>query len=141
MPVEPIHQHRELLQRAPDRAAGAGRVLHQEPGRLRAVLEDLLHGRDDTLQPGLEARAEMRADVEDHPLRPDRRGGVHRRAHGRDALLVELVVGAGEVDEVEGVDDGRADPELLTPLAERGEVGRIVIGEAPGAGALDEQLN
>ena len=68
------------------------------------------------------------------------RRGVHRRAHRRDALLVELVVRAGEVDEVERMDDDRADPELAPPLAERGEVGRVVVGEAPGARALDEEL-
>ena len=57
-----------------------------------------------------------------------------------DALLVELVVRAGEVDEVERVDEDRADVELLAALAEGLEVLRVVFGEPPCPRALDEEL-
>src|SRR4029079_15719694 len=55
-------------------------------------------------------------------------------------LVVELVFRAGEVHEVERVDDDGPDPELLPALAERGQVLRVVVGEAPRARALDEEL-
>src|SRR3954465_14161154 len=47
----------ELVDRASDRVAGARRVLDQEPGRLRAPLQDLTERRDGARQPGLEAGA------------------------------------------------------------------------------------
>src|SRR4029078_12652157 len=51
------------------------------------------------------------------------------------------VLRAREVQQVDRVDGDRTDPELLAPLAEGLEVGGIVVGVAPGARALREQLH
>src|SRR5256714_15047767 len=83
----------------------------------------------------------MRADVEDHGVGADRAGRVHRRAERGDALLVEVVLRAREVEQIERMDGDRADSQLLAPRAEGLEVGRVVLGKAPGASALHEQLH
>ncbi len=139
--VESLVERGQLLERAADRPARACRVLHAEPGRLVAVFERLCQGRRDPLDRGLEPGAEVRAHVEDDGLGLDRTRGVDGRAQGRDALLVEVGLRAREVDEVERVDEDAADPELGAALAEGREVGRVVLGKAPGAGALDEELD
>ena len=96
----------QLLERAADRVAGAGRVLHAEPGRLVAALERLRPAR------ARPARARPRS-----PSRgASRRGRRPASApiaqavstvvlEGRDALLVEVVLRAREVDQVERVDE------------------------------------
>ena len=89
MPVEALVDRRELVDRAADRAAGAGRVLHQEPRRVGAELEHLLHRRQHALEAGFEPAAEMRADVEDDAVRADRAGDLHRVPHRGDRLLVD----------------------------------------------------
>ena len=59
------------------------------------------------LEPGLEAGAEVRAEVEDDAVRLDRARRLHRLPHRVDALAVELVVRAREVDEVDRVHEHR----------------------------------
>src|SRR5215831_2894754 len=140
VPVERVEQDRELVDRAADRAARAGGVLHQQPGAVVAVLEHLSERRDGTIEPGLEAGAEMRADVDDDAVGVDLGRGRHRRAHRVDALSVDLVVRRGEVDEVQSVDK-RGHVDLLALGSERLEVFRVVIREVPGARALDEELD
>ena len=112
MAVEPLDQRRELVERAADRGARAGRVLHQQPRVALAALEDPLERRDRPLEPGLEAGAEVRADVEDDAVGLDRARRVDGVAHRLDRLLVDHVVGRGEVAEVERVADDAADPGL-----------------------------
>src|SRR6266480_2154918 len=58
----------ELVDRTADRVAGAGRVLDQQPGGVRATFERLSQRRDSALQADLEAGALVRADVEDNPV-------------------------------------------------------------------------
>ena len=74
-----------------------------------------------TLRRPREADAEVRADVEDDALGADRGGGLQRRAHRRDRLLVDLAVGRREVDEVERVADHGAD---ARPRRDARETGR-----------------
>ena len=59
MRVERVDDRRQLVDRATDRAARAGRVLEQEPRRLRAAVEHLAQGRHGPLEPRLEAAAEV----------------------------------------------------------------------------------
>ena len=94
--VEPVEERDELVERAADRPARAGGVLHQEP-RCRAALEDLAHRGADAVDPGVEAGAEVGADVEDDGVRVDRAGDVDGVPHRRDGLRVHLLVGRGEV--------------------------------------------
>ena len=78
--------------------------------------------------------------MEDDAVGLDRAGdvdGVHERRH---RLLVDLLVGGGEVDEVEGVADDALDSRLGAPLLEALEVRRVVVRRAPGARALREDL-
>ncbi len=56
MVVERVVDRGELVRRAADRAAGAGRVLHQQPEVVRRQLEELAQRGYDVLEPGLEAR-------------------------------------------------------------------------------------
>src|SRR5664280_1183850 len=138
--VEAFAQSRQLLERAPHRTAAAGGVLHQEPRRVARVLEDLLHRAGHALERALEAAAVMRADVEDDAAELYSTGHVHRDAHRFDRLAVELVVLAGQVDEIERVcEDGRSEPRALG-LEAFDRLGLVVRG-APGARTLDEDLS
>src|SRR5262245_8224232 len=92
MAGERLVERGQLLEGATDRAARAGRVLHAQPRRLVAPFERLGEGGDDALQRGIEATAQMRADVEDDRLGADRAGSVHGRTQGRHALLVEVLL-------------------------------------------------
>src|SRR5207248_8566713 len=96
---------------------------------------------DAPLDPRLEARAEVRADVEDDPVGVDRAADLDRVLERRDRLLVEVVLRAREVDEVERVADDGADPGLGAALLEPLEALRLVIRRPPGAGALREDLD
>ena len=78
--TECLDERRKLIDRTADRRARPGGVLHQQPRIAFAVLEDLRHRRDDTLEARVESRAEMRADVKDHAVGLDRNSRVHRRA-------------------------------------------------------------
>src|SRR5439155_11605901 len=82
----------------------------------------------------------MGPDVEDHRVGLDRTGGLDGRAHGVYALGVDGIVRGGEVDEVERMNEDR-DARLLPFRPERLEIGRVVLGEPPGARALDEELH
>ena len=59
VPVEVVHEDRQFVDRAADGPAGSGRVLDQEPGRLRTALERALESRNDVLEPRLESGAEV----------------------------------------------------------------------------------
>ena len=76
--AEAVDDDGQLVDRAPDRASGARRVLDQEPGRLGARLERAREGGESPLDPGFEAGAEVRADVEDDPVGFDRAGDLGR---------------------------------------------------------------
>ncbi len=89
--VEPVDQRRQLLERAADRAAGAGRVLDQQPRIALAALEDLRQRAARAVEPGSKPGAEMRADVEDDAVGVDRARGIDGRLQRGDRLLVDLV--------------------------------------------------
>ena len=72
---------------------------------VQGAVEHLSERGQASLEAGLEAGPEVRADVEDDPVRLDRAGRVDGRAHRVDALRVDRVVRGGEVDEVERVDE------------------------------------
>ena len=59
VPVEAVYEDRELVDRAADGPAGPGRVLDQEPGRLRTAFERALESRNDVLETRLESGAEV----------------------------------------------------------------------------------
>ena len=139
--VEPLDKRHELVDRAPDRGAGAGRVLDQQPGVAVAALEDLGQRRDRAVEAGLETRPEVRADVEDDPVRADRGRRVDGAAHRPDRLLVDLVVGRGEIAEVERVADDAADARFGATLAELRDCLRLVLGRPPHPRALREHLH
>src|SRR5580765_2307493 len=134
-----VHDQHELVERASDRSAGAGRVLDQGPRPFVAALEHLLDRRHRPVEADVETGAEMRADVEDDPIRLDRTGCVDGRPHRLDALRVDRVVRSGKVDEVESVDED-AEARFLALRSEGLEVGRVVGRETPGPWALREQL-
>ena len=77
----------------------------------------------------------MRADVEDDPVGVDPARHVDGVAHRRDRLLVDVLLGAREVDEVQRMAEDAFDPGLLAPLLEALERGGIVVRrrDAPGS--------
>src|SRR5829696_750862 len=141
MALEGVEDDGELVDRAADRAAGAGRVLEQEPRRLGAAVEHLAERGQRALQARLEAGAEMGADVDDDSVRFDRARGVDCRAHGLDALAVDHLVRRRQVAEVESMDEHRADPALASPLPEPREIFLRMLWISPGARALREELD
>src|SRR3954447_2337009 len=140
VPAERVEQHSELVDRSSDRAAGSGRVLHQQPRALAAALEHLLHRGHGSLEARLEPGAQVGADVEHDRVGMDGARRVDGRPHRLDALAVDLLVGRGEIHEVEAVHE-RGDAELRAPLAEALEVLLVVLRKAPRARALHEQLH
>ncbi len=121
---------------------GPGRVLHQEPGVAVAAARGSARApRTTRSSAAVEAGAEVRADVEDDRVRLDRARGVDRGAHRRDRLLVDRVVGRGEVAEVERVADDPADARLGAPRLEPLDRLRLVRGRPPHARALREHLH
>ena len=92
-------------------------------------------------RPFADARAEVRAEVEDDAVGADRGCGVERGAHRRDRLLVDLAVGRGEIDEVEGVTDDRLDPDLVAARAEPLDLVLGVRRRPPHPRALREDLH
>jgi glutamyl/glutaminyl-tRNA synthetase len=141
VPSEPIDEDGQLVDRPADRAAGAGRVLEQEPGRVRAPAERPLEGRKHAFESDLEAGAEMRADMEDDSVGLDRAGDVDRVLEGRDRLLVDRLVRSRQVDEVERVADDGTDAGLGAARFEALEVVGVVVRRPPRAGALREDLD
>ena len=83
VPARGLEQRHELVDRAPDRAAGAGRVLHQQPGAVARELEHLVERGNDAPDADVHPGAEMRAHVEDDGVRVDRVRDLHRVAHRR----------------------------------------------------------
>ena len=138
--AERVEDDDELVERPADRPACTRRVLHQHPGAVVGAVKNLLDRRHDPFQPGLEASTEVGADMENDAVRVDGAGRVDRRPHRLHALAVDVVVGRSEVDEVEGMHE-RLDACLLAFRAKGREIRWIVVREAPGARALDEELH
>ena len=122
--VEAVDERGELVDRAADRVARAGRVLDQQPGVVRAALEALLQCGHDAFQPLVEAGALVGADVEDHAFRADAAGDVDGVLKGRNGLVVEVFLRARQVDQVERVADDALDAGLGAALLEALEVRR-----------------
>ena len=141
VPPEPVDDHRQLVDRAADRSAGARGVLDQEPRPAVARVERGLERGRDAIERRAESRAEMGADVEGDAVCVDRGRRLRRLQKRLGALLVEVLPVAAEVDQVERVDEHGAHAHLVAARAAGGEHLGVVIGEAPGARALDEELN
>ena len=141
VPLEGVEDRRQLGDRAAHRAARAGGVLQHEPEPVVRQLEQLAEHRDGAAEPLRHSRSEVRPQVEDDALRPDRRRSLERRPHSGDGLLVDLLVRCGQVDEVERVADDRGDPNLLAPFLEPRHLILGVGGWAPHARALREDLH
>src|SRR5919198_345802 len=139
--VEAVEERRQLVERAADRPARARRVLHQEPDPVAAEFEQLPHRAADALDARVEPGAEVGADVEHDCVGLDPAGDLDRVPERIDRLLVQLVVRAREVNEVEGVADHGADSGLGAALLEALEALRLVVRRPPGAGALREDLH
>ena len=143
VPVEPLDEHRELLHRAPDRAAGAGRVLQAAATCRRCS------ARAPTRAPAPRARGPAsKPEPRCEPTWKTTASAPIAQAASTvsrivaDGLRVELVLGRGEVDEVERVHERRRRaPAPRGALAKPLEVGRVVVREPPGPRALDEELH
>jgi hypothetical protein len=79
--------------------------------------------------------------VEDDAVGVDRAGDLDRVLERRDRLLVEVVLRAREVDEVERVADDGVDPRLGAALLEALEALRLVVRRPPRARTLRKDLD
>ena len=140
MTVEPLVERRELVERAADGAAGAGGVLHQQPGLVRAQLQQQPHCGQDALDAGLETDAQVGADVENDPVSTDRTRDLHRVVQRRDRFLVHVVLRRGEVAEVQSVAEDAVETDLGAAFPEACEVCGVVIRRPPRSRALREDL-
>ena len=82
----------------------------------------------------------MRTDVHVHVSRPVELGRPQLLGENGNGLLVERVVGSGEVDEIRGVDDQRLDPEPLEAIAERRQLRWWRGAALPRRGVVAEHL-
>ena len=116
-----VDQLGELVERAPERAAGSCRVLEVQLAAF-AVGErrgDRLAGARDRLAdvPGL-----RRARVQDHGARADRVPDAQRVRQRRQRFGADLLVVGGAVEQVDGVDQDGFDRAVGHRLAERRDV-------------------
>ena len=141
MAVDRIRERRELGDRAADRPACTGGVLHAEPKVVGRQLEELPKRGLDERNGFVEPEAEVRAHVEDDGLGADCLRRLHRGAERRERVLAHRGVAAREVDEIEGVARDGLHAGLPAPRAEaRNLVGRVR-GRPPHPRALREDLN
>jgi len=109
--------------------------------RVGALVEGAQQRGPHALQSVGEARTLVRADVRDDGVGAElfgRRHGADQRDH---RILVEVLLGARQVDEVDGVDDHEADGGRGAGLPEARRVPLLVHRRRPGAGAAGEELN
>src|SRR5215203_431457 len=141
MPVEPIEDDGKLLDGPADRSTRPGRVLHQQPCRVRAPVEDDTQRRDHPVEARVHAGAEMRPDVEHDAVGIDRAPHVHRVRQRRHRLLVEVVLRRGQVDQIERVAQHAAERRRRALLLEALEVRGRMVRRPPHARALREDLH
>ena len=79
--------------------------------------------------------------MEDNALGLDRARDVDRVAHRRHRLLVEVVLRARQVHEIERVAEDALDPGLRAALLEPLEVLGRMVRRSPGPRALGEDLD
>ena len=135
-----VQQLRELLERAPERAAGAGGVLQVQLTALAVGqrLRDRLPGARDRLA---HVTRLGRAGVQHHPGRADRLTDAQGVRERFQRLGADVGVLAGAVEQVDGMDQHRFDRAVVHRRAERCEVLLRVGGRAPHARGLIEYLN
>ena len=137
-----LDQRRELLERAPERPAGAGRVLEQQRARL-GLRERFLDHRAGALERLLDGAAvlERRARVQDDAARLQLRAGVERDDQRRQRLVTNLGILGRAVEKVDGVDDHRLDVRALHRLVVGGDLLVAVDARLPGPRVLVEDLD
>ncbi len=123
-------------------APAPARVLHQQPRRVRAAVEHLLHRlrRLARARRPCPRRGASRCGRRPRPPR-SRSPTSTVLAHRRDRLLVEVVLRVREVDEVERMAQDAVDPGLGSPLLEPLDVLRRMVRRPPHPRALREHLH
>ena len=142
-PSSAVEERRELVDRAPDRRAGAGRVLHEEPRRVGAVARAPARVAGTArASPTSNPAPRCEPTWKTTPSASIAHGDVHRRHERRDRLLVELVVAArrGSRGRSRGTRTA-ADAGLRAPLPEAREVLLGMVRRPPRPRALREDLD
>ena len=135
-----VEQPGELLERPPERAAGACRVLEVQVaavGLRQSLLDDLAGALDRLADVALLGRAR----VQDHARCADAGTHSQRLSQRDERLLAHLAIGRGAVDQVDGVDQDGLDRAVGDRLAELFEVVFAVRGRPPHARRLAEDLD
>ena len=138
--INGIDDARELDWVAPDRAAGARRILEQKPRAIKPH-ERCLQFRHDLRQRRLEPAPLVGADVQDDAIGSNCIGDVDRVEQGGATLLQQLGLVCGQVDEVDRVAGDVLNLPALARGAQDGEILWLVCRRLPRARALDEDLN
>ena len=138
--VNGIDDARQFDWVAPDRAAGACRILEQEPRAIESF-ECGLQFRHDLRQRRLEPTPLVGADVQDDAIGSNCIGDVDRIEQGRATLLQQLGLIRGQVDEVDRVAGDVLNLTALARGAQYGEVLWLVCGRLPRARTLNKDLN
>ena len=135
-----LHQVGQLVERAPERAAGAGGVLQVQLAPLafgQCAANRLSRAPDRVGRvPPL-----GRAGVQDHAARAERLAGSQRVHERGQRFRADLGVLAGAVQQVNGVDQHRVDRAVSHRAAEGLNVGLAVRGRSPHARGLVEDLD
>ena len=116
-----VDQRRELLDRAPERAAGAGRVLEMQRAAL-ALGERLADQRAGARDRGERSSGLGGARMQHDGGRADRRAGLQRVDERCERFGAYVAVLAGAVEQVDGVDQDRVDGARVHRRAERRDV-------------------
>ena len=136
--VDAIDHGGQLPEAGADAAARAGVVFEAEPDIVGRVVERGLHPGHDPGQLRLEACAHVRADVDDHAFDAELGAEPQLGRQRVDALGEQLVVGAGEVDQVDRVDEAGAELCGLCVGAEAADVVAVILASPLlGGGAED----
>ena len=137
-----LDQPRELLERAPQRAARAGGVLQVQlaVAGLRQRLGDRGAGTVERRVDGA-AALQRRARVQHDGVRAQRGAGAQRAGQRRERLGAEVRVLGGRVEQVDGVDQQRVDVRVAHRRAEVRDLLAGVLARLPLARVLVEDLD
>src|SRR5919108_4280781 len=137
-----LDQPRQLLERAPERAARAGGVLEVQRAAVR-LRERLGDHRGGALDRGVDCAAalERRPGVEHDPDRAQLLARAQRRRQRRERLLPEVRLLRGRIQQVHRVDQERVDVRVRHRRPEVGDLLRRVLARLPLARVLVEDLD
>jgi hypothetical protein len=140
VPAGHLDEPGELLERTPERAARAGRVLEQQRAAL-GLGERVAEGLADAVHRLLVRLLHLRAGMDDDPVGADQVAELERVDERGERLAPDVRVLRGAVDQVDRVDRDRADRPARHPRAELLDVRLLPARRPPHPRRLVEDLD